>query len=215
MKIKSTISILILMVGCLYGFTQNEYNNIKNFEQIQVFNEEFNNNTNKWNLSDLYPIISNIENSRLVIEAIDFPNFLCKRVDFNPKKDFQIEFSMKQIKGDSTQNVFFLYGFKDETGNGYGMSPALNTIALVNFHDKKPAIDKTIVAEKFYNDLFNKFTIRKIKGKFFYYVNEQLLFTKSKINFPGEQIGFYISANTTIAIDFIKIVYLKPIKVKK
>jgi len=195
--------------------SQTNYTDIKEFEVIPVFSEEFNNNTNKWNLSDLYPVYSKIENSRLIIRTEDFPNILLHNIRFNPDKDFQIEFSMKQLQGDSTQLASFVYGFSNENGNGYGFITAERNVVLSVIKRKTPEIQQKTFVEKSYNEIFNKFTVRKIKNKLYFYINEVLVFTESSSDFDTSMMGWYIPANVVFAFDYFNVVYLKPVKKTK
>ena len=212
---KGLTTFLFIFFNILLSYSQAEYNKINEFEQLSLFADEFNNNTNRWKLSELYPLFSSIQNSRMSIRTEDFPNWVLKSIPLKSNKDFQIEFAFKQSSGDSSQPIFFVFGFQEEAGYGFGFSAAGRNAVICNFLKKLPKTVKSVFVENSYPDLFNKFTIRKVKNKCYFYINEQLVFTENEFKFQGNEAGFYLPANTGIAVDYLNIIYLKPIEEKK
>jgi len=207
--------LLIYVFAITIAFSQQTYQSIKDFELIPFYTEEFNNNTNRWFMSDLYPFYSFIENGKINLSTLDFPNQLTKLIRLNVKKDFQIEYSIKHVKGDSSLPAYFIFNCQTYKSDGFGFTTLEKKIYLSNIKDKKAEVDKATTIEKFYPEFFNKYTIRKIKNKLYFFVNEELVYTESNLSFENSTIGWLIPANVSYAIDFFNVVYLKPVKKPK
>lgn len=55
---------------------------------------------------------------------------------------------------------------------------------------------------------YNKFTIRKINNKYYFFINNTFIIQHNFNNFNGNKIGFVVDANSSIKIDNFKIDYI-------
>lgn len=213
------VSVLSIFPGLLlllpiFLYAQEKYEVTGKFEKKAIFEEEFNHNSNQWKLSDVYPLYSDIGRSRLTLHAEDFESKLVKKMRFRTKKDFEIEFSICWISGDSMLPAGLVYGAKKEKYYKIGLSWILNQLIIEKkVWDNNIPVAKTGQAE-ISREFFNKVTIRVVKKKMYIFLNEKLVLQQHVLKARSNEFGFFIPANSTYAIDYLNIYYLIKVKGK-
>lgn len=194
---------------------QDKYDLPENLTRKAVFEEEFNNNSNKWNLTDLYPCYTVIEKGRLSVHSEDFGGKIVKNMRFNVKKDFEIEFSMRWISGDSLLPAGLIYAASKEKYYKLGFSLVTQRFLLEKrVFDKDLPIDQKENLE-LSNEFFNIITVRVVKKKMYLFVNKQLVYTGIAPKPIDNYFGFFVPGTSIYAFDYINIYYLEKLKSDK
>ncbi|MDA3822107.1 MAG: caspase family protein, partial [Bacteroidales bacterium] len=76
-----------------------------------------------------------------------------------------------------------------------------------DFHDFVPFTE----SEKVNRYAANKLTVRKVDGKYYFFLNEQLVHSMPFENFYGNLMGIQVAENSTILVDYFKVTYLDEI----
>ena len=171
-------------------------------QKQDIFIDEFSDNSKNWGLGSNDKVRGEITGGVFIFESKDAGTafFTSKTVNIDTDKDFEIEASIKIIKGKqsalmqwggSSGNDLFFYGFNQDstafTGNW--------TVGLVSGQSS----DEVKV------DDFNKLTIRKI-GEFYHiYINETYFDILEFETFFGNTFAFYVGPETEMHIDYLRI----------
>lgn len=189
-----------------------EYHSISSEEKTAIFYDDFDDNRNKWGLGhEPKDWSEEIENSKLLFHSLDdnAKEDLIK-VEFSQKIDFEIETYIKFEKGDEMKFFGLQWGKSSDFNNQYDFLISGNGLFTIDkfsgeFHDYVPPTTSELIKKT----LYNKLTIRKINNNYYFFINEELVHSMPFKTFFGEYIGFQVSNNSTINIDYLRISELK------
>lgn len=184
------------------------YGSIAAPQLIELYEESFNSVFDvdpRWSISTSPRSIRRIENGTYYFESLDegaYFSFITQRI--NPNTNFEIEASIKVVKGE--QATMLEWG-----GN------AADNLNFLGFTNSDFAFignwEVGAVATRDWNGIrrgdFNKLTVRKLGEEYFFYINEELFDSgqfEGLINGAnGTWIAFYVGALTAIQVDYLKI----------
>lgn len=170
------------------------YSDYKIGQKEQILNEEFDSNQNGW------PSDAKIVNGVLAIteKVKAFSNLVTDislPVKVNQNKDFEIELSLSY---DARQVPLIKWGdyWWQLLGSNFSFGIKHKLIKNLNFQTN--------------NNSYNKFTIRKIKLNYYFFINEIYIYstgTQSSISDPDLKIGFM---GKGLNVDYLRISQLLP-----
>ena len=211
--------LFLFLLFSFSSFAQSQYQDINKFTKEVVFKEEFNNNTQLWNIIELYPLNRSLVRGNLQLTSFDQTVFFTRRIFFKTKDDFQIETTIKAVAGDSSLTFGLCFGGNsDKTApvrNIFGISSGTAKVEAGSFKYDFKIVAKKDVTGLIKNEAYNILTIRKVKKTIYYFVNEELVFTTKFKSFKGNEFGFYLQEETTVLIDNFNVCALKPIAIEK
>jgi hypothetical protein len=213
MKIPTFILSLILF-STFTAFTQEKYSDYTQKQKTKIFLDDFSDNSNNWWTGDNPYAYGAIEQGTYIMEwrgSLPIWNSY-KEIKFDLNKDFEIEAQIKQISG-SPDFLFGLVFNRSEKGEyGFIVNQQNGSVVYQDKTDEdrrflKSGTDNSIVinVEAYKN---NKFTIRKIKNEFYFFINEQYVGSGFVDDLNSNLIGFQLWYKIKIAVDNLTVSYL-------
>jgi len=208
------LTILILSAICLQAqdkSTPAEYSFGKGLKSQVVFQDDFSKFKNYWLLGiEENSWSESIEGGNLVFQSLtDKAKEDLLPVIIDQSRNFEIETSIRFVEG------------KMDKGYGLQWGKAINPLKQFDFlltgagHftiDKYTGEFKDYVpftiSDKVNRYAYNKLTIRKFDGIYYFFLNEKLVHSMPFEPFFGNLIGFQVAENSTIKVDNIDISYL-------
>jgi hypothetical protein len=205
--------ICLVTIVILYSpanFSQQRLAAVSSLDKSSVFNETFDTNANNWITRNSW-INGKILNGCYTITCKNYngsTGLSYKAVQIDPGKDYELETSIKIIRG--TGGLVFgqtdkFDHYRVELGNKN------NILILKDTPSKKKPVENLFTgnAKSFKKTgSFNKLTVRKIKESFYFYVNDSLISQIKNIIPEGNQIGFNVGLNSEIAVDYLNVNYI-------
>ncbi|MBN2214164.1 MAG: caspase family protein [Bacteroidales bacterium] len=225
MKLPDKISIVILVFTC--GFLQvngqtvwdpNVYHSISSEEKTALFFDDFDDNRYKWGLGEAEDDwLEKIADGHLHFRSFD-DNAKEDLINFEiePNKDFEIETSIRFVEGDSLRFFGLQWGKSDDLNNQYDFLISGNNYVTIDkysgefFDYLEPSVSDFLRKSH-----FNKLTIRKLNTNYYFFINEQLVYTMPFKPFFGNFIGFQVSENSSILVDYLKISELRQLNINE
>lgn len=220
MKLKYLIAAFgIFLCNILFAQVKNPYSyyGVKSYDKQQIFTDSFNDNHNSWWTGDIkdnhYGYIKNgyyHYESKKANAKITY-----KYIKIEENKDYEIEASIKFLKGEKNTGNGLVWGYNSKnsysydylfTSNGYYRLDKYVGKYEKYFEWKK----SSLVKAKDYNIL----TIRKIGKKYYFFLNKTYVYSMPYEYFFGQRIGFQVTSFSAIKIDYLKVSYIKKKEVK-
>jgi len=177
--------------------------------------EEFNDNNTGWTISDDKNIRSSMEGGVYYMTAVRHAFGESKELNIDTQKDFEIASRIKIVKGNPAHKNYYSMIFWGREGmDSYYFTFSKDEFVSVELCDgknqhncriMKGSLQKTSLLP----DDFNVFTIRKIGSTYSFLVNGIKFYEMPFTPFFGKSIGFGAGRNVTLAIDYLKVNYLK------
>jgi len=179
-----------------------------------IFFEDFNNNKNNWTVADNKKESSRIDAGYYYLTAVGHAYGEGQEVKIDTHRDFEMETRIKIISGNSDHKNYYSMFFwgRGET-SGYYFTFAKDSFATVELCDgknqsdcmtKNGSLQKTMLNP----DDFNVYTIRKIGKTYSFFVNGAKFYEMPFAPFYGNLIGFGAGRKVSLAIDYLKVIYL-------
>ena len=191
---------------------QTNYEDYKASETI--FADNFSNNNIGW-VTGISPdncYISKIENGVMEITSRCkgiYPSYWMTRV-IDQTRNFEIETDLLFVQGESDNGISLVWG-KDDNYNRFNFEISNNGYyKIFQFNGNYTNLKDWTASDLVKKTDWNKVTIRKIDSRYYFYLNEKLIYTSDFYPFFGNQIGFQDNQNTTMRVDNLKVDYLKP-----
>jgi hypothetical protein len=225
MQMICKIQILFLLFACrllqVNGQTiwdPNVYHSISSEEKTALFFDDFDDNRYEWGLGEVKnDWLEEIAGGNLRFQSFD-NNAKEDLIDFEIEqtKDFEIETAIRFIEGDSIRFFGLQWGKSSDFNNQYDFLISGNHYITIDkysgeFHDYLAPT----ASEHLKKNYFNKLTIRKLNTNYYFFINEELVHTMPFKPFFGNYIGFQVSENSSILIDFLKISELRQLNVNE
>jgi len=208
MKTFILIAALLISVKMFCQIDYSVYSNVKAENKKLLFIDNFDNNKNEWYLGikeDVWR--ESIDSGYFYFEALeDKAKEDYIKVPFDSNKDFEIELSMKFNGGDRTKANGFQWGKSVNTNYQYDFLFSGNGQYTIDkftgkFQDYVPFTESPLVKK----DDFNKLTIRKTDGMYYFFLNESLVHKTAFEPFFGDYIGIQVAELSQVLVDYIKI----------
>ena len=198
------IALLVLGICLSYTFSSAQQEKV-------VFFDDFSNNVNQWasgfDNEQVYLDLSNgfyyFEHKRTVNSWVTY-----KKVPFLRESSFKIEASFRKISGVQNNGYGLIFGRKDSdnefqfevSGDGhFRVDKMQNGVSS----EVKPWTASTAIVTG--NGATNTLKVAKSGTSMRYFINDELVFTSNYQFFFGDEVGFTVSQNQRIGIDFLRI----------
>jgi len=174
------------------------------FRKQRIFIDHFVDNRHSW----LHPgaaELNSIQDGFLFYSnPFDFPYYDGKPINFDSSQDFEIDTKIKFISGDvqAVNGIFWgdlIFGVKFLLG-------------FAQFGDyvviKNRGIDEIKLGLTRLNinrSGFNRLTVRKIGGYYYFYINDQLIYKMNYRPISARYIGFFIAQKSYIQIAYLRV----------
>jgi len=179
-----------------------------------IFFDDFKNNANNWTVGENKKQRSRIDSGLYYLTAVGHAYGEAREVKIDTHKDFEIETRIKILSGHSDhKNYYSMLFWGREAMNGYYFTFAKDGFASVelctgkNQSDcitKSGSLQKTILNP----DDFNVYIIRKTGSTYSFFVNGTQFYQMPFTPFYGDLIGFGAGSKVSLAIDYLKVIYL-------
>lgn len=194
----SNISLFLFIIISGFELTaQSKYYDYSSNDKILVFEENFNNNDNKWIFNNKW-ISGKISNSQYIIS--DKQKTSCGISFINPNIEYSIDFEIKchiKIKYGTGGIIWGL----DNGFQHYRFDLSPDFYYYRRFYRMQTT---TLDSGRYSKADSYKLNIRKVKNKVYFFLNETFLCAEKYYEPYGNKIGFN-SDNSLIEINYIKI----------
>lgn len=180
-------------------------------EDNLVFNEQFENNSNKWLAGSNETRSVELTNGKYVMKLLVAGRIqgFWNTPSFNMNQEYIIETELRKTSGDDATDAFgILYGIKD-LNNCYRFAVRTDgKVAVYSVTDgttdyKLPWTDYSCV-RKGLSDV-NKLTIERRNSAVAFRVNGMLVYSMDETDYFGTMVGYYLEGNSTVEADYLKI----------
>jgi hypothetical protein len=220
---KQKISIAYLSVGYLDKKKTNTNtntntvvtDNISNYTYSNSgyhFSDQFNDNSNKWFLTNDDKIDFNIKNGKYYLKhkrtEKGWSSYGKTYVDTS--RDFEIETKIDKISGLTNYGYGLLFGKKGNNDFRFYISSSGYYKVARNVNGKEEVIKKWTTTS-FVNTGNMKSNVLKVKkqsGYYKFYINNDYVFQTEYEPFFGDDMGYVLFNNQEIAVDYLRIKYL-------
>lgn len=212
-KMKKLTNILILLLVIL---------NLQTFAQKKLFQENFDDNKNKWQIYNGSKL--QIRNSELVLENTTSNSFANTKIEVFLKIKNQVNFSLKSkirfLGNNNSEGVNFSFGSSDENpfgGNFYqhslymkkdgNLSKKVTNPFEANTNDPfAPNSSKSSLRVETNKEHTYILELLRIDDKIFSYINDVCIAWAKVENLNFEKIVFVADANSKIGIDYVSVI---------
>lgn len=208
------LTILLALVLCLASYGQNDntpYNSVNDADKEQVFHDDFSKFSNYWLLGiEEDSWLENIEDGKLFFQSLcEKPKEDVIPIIIDHNRDFEIETSIKLVKGDMDKGYGLQWGKSASPVQQYDFFITGSGQFTIDKYDGEFTDFKPFtVSEHVNRATFNKITVRKLNDTYYFFLNEKLVHTMPFEPFFGNLIGFQVAENSSIMVDYLTISYL-------
>ncbi len=222
---KKRINILLYLIAGVFvtniAFGQSnpdEYEYASQAPAEVVLADDFTSFSNYWLLGiEEDSWIENIENGQLFFQSLtNKPKEDLLPVILDTKRDFQIETQIQFKGGDMGMAYGLKWGKSKKPEKQYDFFLSGNGQFTIDrytgeWHDYVPFT----LSDNVNRYSANKLTVRKVKDKYYFFLNENLVHSMPFEEFFGNLMGIQVAENSTILIDFFKVHYLDEVDAKQ
>jgi len=174
-----------------------------------VFNEEFENNRNNWELTNETNSSSKMESGYYIIESKnEYEINRLLKYEIDPKGNFTIESRFKLVKGDDGSGQGIIWGYKNNlnyfafviSSDGQYEITVYDNGLRFNLTDNWENSDYIIKHNR-----WNKLKISKIGKAIVFSINNHFVEKRDFYSLGGNYIGFTLGQKRIISIDYIRV----------
>ncbi len=198
--------------------SKSRYHEIASSQKTLIFSDDFADNKNDWPVGTFGDghRVGKIENGYYHWESTpqnDQAGTSHITIDVDQSKDFEIESKIRFVKGKQSSLNALLWGLKKKPYADYAFGFNGNQEFDISKYQKEYTKFVQWRSSTYLNrDGYNKLTIRKLKGTFYFFINEYLVHSMPFAPFFGDRFGFQAAEKTVINVDYLKVAYLEPRK---
>lgn len=190
-----------------------DVDNISNFTYSDSgfhFSDQFTGNVNSWATLDNSDSQLRVSNGKYYINnkitrgrSTDIDKYI------DTSKDFEIETKLDKISGVTNYAYGLVFGKGSSGEFRFYISSGGWYKVLRHINGKEQIIQKWVKSSniKNGNGKSNTLKVKKEKGYYKFYVNNNFLFETEFENFYGDRIGFYVSNKQKIGVDYLRVKY--------
>jgi hypothetical protein len=207
---KISICILLLLVG-ITVFPQSYYHDF--IVSTSIFYDGFEDNQNNWDISDNAQIRQQVYDGKYHFESKNNQSQITwKTINIDYSSNFEIEALISYHSGTQNNSYGFFWGKSELNNNMFSFFFSATGFYRIDKQVNgvfEPFVDwqESELVNKF---SFNKLTVRKIDNTVYYYLNENYVFEHIFYEPYGNQIGFHVTNNAAILIDYLNVSYIQP-----
>ncbi|MBK6904883.1 MAG: hypothetical protein IPH04_19265 [Saprospirales bacterium] len=177
--------------------------------------DDFEDNDQGWDVSNDAESSTRVEDGVYKIQSKNSTSFVFSissgGLDFG--KDFEMEASIKisQSGGAGRNGLVWGVGYSPFTFNNFSVNNQKETWIGVwdgNAGAYAPWNDWWLTGFVNPEGNFNKLTVRRVEGQYYFFVNEKFIAESANGGFSDDDIGFIVAGLSTIHVDYILINYL-------
>ncbi len=173
-----------------------------------IFNENFKDNRNQWELADRTDLRQTIEKSKLFIHTIspEMASRTEKKIPLNTAENFEILSTITKIDGDPSKFYGLVWGADFLSYYSFLINEHGIFVIIEHKNGQNNYISKWKKLEQI-NPRGNGNELKMVKEgeNMTFYVNEKLAITTKFRNFHGNGIGFYSSPETMISVSELRV----------
>jgi len=223
MKFSDKIQVFLLLVFCLSArlggqtiWDPKVYHSISAEEKMALLLDNFDDNRYSWGLGQAEnDWLEKIADGKLHFQSCnnnDKEDLI--KFEILPERDFEIETSIRFIKGDTARFFGLQWGKSSDFNNQFDFMISDNGLVSIDkFSGEFFDYLQPVASEFLKSGHFNKLTIRKINTNYYFFVNEELIYAMPYKPFFGPYFGFQVGENSAIEVDYFKISELKRLNV--
>ena len=181
-----------------------------NAQSVLILDEDFDNNTNNWEITDNVSEKTEINSSKYFMQNLDKNSWhwFSVDVDYNNKMDYYIESNIDKLNSYSqNDNYGIIWGANDNKNlyvfliNPFKQSFCVYAVFNGRYLKMIDWQKNTNIEEK----LPNKLTIVKLDGEINFLVNDEIVGMHNSIKFFGYKTGFYVSPKIRISAEYLTV----------
>lgn len=186
---------------------------LANAQQFVAFRDDFNDNKSGWPNATADGKEYLIKDGKYTIKNITgWWYYVANVPKIDPSDDYTIEAEMTQTSGGDKSSFGLVWGMWD---NQYYHSVVFTSSGTMNAYHYDRGVVKVGSGDKVISAMHpvgepNKFTIKKTRTKVIYYVNDIEVYSRSHAEFFGWNVGFMVSNDITVDINYIEIRQTRP-----
>lgn len=201
------IFLLSILIICTTAFSigQSGYYDMSSMQKKYAFQDDFNDNKSGWSVGDFEGTYTAIEYGYMVFRSKNESTYAkWKTVYLNENNDWELEWRARYVAGEDNNFLGLAFGcVSDGNKHRFGFAPdghyTIDTRVDGKWVDVVSWTKSSLVS--MYD--WNKFTVRKVGGYWYYFLNETLVHTRPAEKFYGKEIGLYANSKTTVNYDYV------------
>ncbi|WP_159949832.1 caspase family protein [Polaribacter septentrionalilitoris] len=193
----------------VYG--QSSYSYYSSSEKETVFYDSFLNNNKYWSTSSSERSSGNIISGKYYWKSnTSSVATTDKTISISTAKDFEIEgkFLVLESKKKTVLHSLVWGGLGNKR---YYFGYTQNGDFRISYYDgtSYTALKDWTNSTSIYSSSYNKLTVRKVRSKMYFFINEKLVHTMPFKTFFGNKIGFQAASSSELKIDYLRVSYVK------
>ena len=179
-----------------------------------IFFEDFDNNQYNWTVGDNKKASATIEGGIYYLTATGHAYGEAQELKIDTRKDFEIETRIKIVSGNADhKNYYSMLFWGRQAMDSYYFTFAKDGFTSVELCSGKNQSDCTIQNGSLQKtipnpEVFNVYTVRKKGNTYSFLVNGVPFYTMPFRPFFGNLIGFGAGRKVSLAVDYLKVMYL-------
>jgi len=194
-----------------YSFVDaDKYDGIPIEKREYFFYDEFNDNQNSWLTLNFGNASASISGGNYILFVNNGASVFQKNFVIDQSRNFEIETRIKIANSYNAEASGFVWGYSSSNTEFYAYlfttSPS-QWVGYYQWNSYNAWLDFT-PQNVLQQGEYNKLTIRKIGSKYYFFMNEAFVISKSFEAFFDNQIGFLVADDATIYVDYINVDYI-------
>jgi hypothetical protein len=188
-----------------------KYNSISDQNRASSFLENFDSNLNNWETKQGSDYKADMRSGYYNLTSYNDYNYLfsLSKCMMDEKQDYELETSINAFTmGDSWAAGVYWGG----NASSYAFSFAIasdNYYTIDEYNGQYITWKDWTVSNALNMTGFNKLTVRKIGVKYYFFINEVFVYSYNVKSFYGNKFGIIVGSKSSIAVDYLKLNYLK------
>ena len=214
MKNILTICIALLALSQA-GYAQNGYFDYPAARKQHLYYEDFSSaqNLSTWQAGNTKSASCNVISGNLEIWSTSETSAAATTVsiDIDQSQDFEIETRVKFMYGVDKNAIYLIFGKDPEAWNrlSIGFSDNQQYIIIKSVGNKFENITPWTESKLVYKNNYNILTVRKVANKYYFFINQNLVYTNTYIPLLGNKTGFQVPQKTRAKVDWLRVSYIK------
>lgn len=183
-----------------------DYWGIPGRDKHEAFFDEFENNANSWDMGQSM-LKEEISNGEFFIATLTDRAYTKRRaIPMNQTGNYEVEIRMRYVKGMEQSPMGLTFG-RDVRGNEYNFlfTPLGNykiiEVRNMRAYDLQGWQQSGSLAKYSYNSLL----VRKVSGRWYFFINEELVAQMPARDLFGTDFGFTVGGNMAIEVDQLRV----------
>lgn len=172
-----------------------------------IFNEQFRDNSNKWQTVDNDDLFESIEKNKYYIHTLNpqFANRAEIKIELLESENFKIESKITKLDGEESKFYGLTWGANYDNYYAFLISESGLFVVLEHSNGQNKYIQKwqRFAANK--AKAKNTLKVERIENELLFYINDTKVSSTAYKRFFGKRIGFFSSPTLLLEIDHLKI----------